>query len=71
MPEARDDLMTPGAERIDADDSADENFAMLARKVRRLPILDGHHLVGMVALADVLCALPGPRPATSSKTSTN
>ncbi|MFI6534432.1 CBS domain-containing protein [Nonomuraea sp. NPDC050547] len=31
---------------------------MAAYKVRRLPVLDGHRLVGVVALADVARALP-------------
>ncbi|WP_435839559.1 transposase [Streptomyces caniferus] len=30
-------------------------------KVRRLPVIDGHRLVGMVALADVARALPDPQ----------
>ncbi|MFH8574162.1 CBS domain-containing protein [Streptomyces sp. NPDC017993] len=47
---------------IGADDSADEIFATMARhKVRRLPVIDGHRLVGMVALADVARALPDPQ----------
>jgi CBS domain-containing protein len=31
---------------------------MASHKVRRLPVIDGHRLVGMVALADVARALP-------------
>ncbi|WP_310726370.1 CBS domain-containing protein [Streptomyces sp. N2A] len=47
---------------IGADDGADEIFATMARhKVRRLPVIDGHRLVGMVALADVARALPDPQ----------
>lgn len=47
---------------IGADDGADEIFATMARhKVRRLPVIDGHGLVGMVALADVARALPDPQ----------
>lgn len=47
---------------IGADDGADEIFATMARhKVRRLPVIDGHRLVGMVALADVARALPAPQ----------
>jgi CBS domain-containing protein len=47
---------------IGADDDADEIFATMARhKVRRLPVIDGHRLVGMVALADVARALPNPQ----------
>ncbi|MGW9081506.1 CBS domain-containing protein, partial [Streptomyces kronopolitis] len=50
---------------IGADDSADEIFATMTRhKVRRLPVvIDGHRLVGMVALADVARALPAPQAA--------
>ncbi|MFH9419193.1 CBS domain-containing protein [Streptomyces sp. NPDC017529] len=44
---------------IGADDGADEILAtMTQHKVRRLPVIDGHRLVGMVALADVARALP-------------
>ncbi|MFI9359287.1 CBS domain-containing protein [Streptomyces lydicus] len=47
---------------IGADDDADEIFATMAHhKVRRLPVIDGHRLVGMVALADVARALPDPQ----------
>ncbi|KOG42261.1 CBS domain-containing protein [Streptomyces decoyicus] len=47
---------------IGADDDADEIFATMTRhKVRRLPVIDGHRLVGMVALADVARALPDPQ----------
>ncbi|MFH9864559.1 CBS domain-containing protein [Streptomyces lydicus] len=43
---------------IGADDDADEIFATVARhKVRRLPVIDGHRLVAMVALAEVARAL--------------
>jgi CBS domain-containing protein len=31
---------------------------MGSHQVRRLPVIDGHDLVGMVALADVARALP-------------
>ncbi|WP_432044299.1 CBS domain-containing protein [Streptomyces cadmiisoli] len=43
---------------IGADDSADEILHTMAEhKVRRLPVIDGHDLVGMVAQADVARAL--------------
>jgi CBS domain-containing protein len=46
---------------IGADDDADEIFrTMSEHKVRRLPVIDGHRLVGMVALADAARALPDP-----------
>ena len=39
---------------IGADDSIDEAIAtMKEHKVRRLPVIDGHELVGMVAQADI------------------
>jgi CBS domain-containing protein len=34
---------------------------MAQHKVRRLPVIDGHSLVGIVAQADVARALPDPR----------
>lgn len=46
---------------IGADDDASEILrTMSAHKVRRLPVIDGHVLVGMVAQADVARALPDP-----------
>jgi CBS domain-containing protein len=47
---------------IGADDDADEIFHTMAdHKVRRLPVIDGHTLVGVVAQADVARALPDPK----------
>ncbi|MCP9989008.1 MULTISPECIES: CBS domain-containing protein [Streptomyces] len=47
---------------IGADDDADEILrTMTEHKVRRLPVIDGHDLVGMVAQADVARALPDPK----------
>ncbi|MFF5290224.1 CBS domain-containing protein [Paractinoplanes globisporus] len=44
---------------IGADDDTAEILRTMGRyKVRRLPVIDGHQLVGMVALADVARALP-------------
>ena len=44
---------------IGADDSAEEVLRTMAKhQVRRLPVIDGHQLVGMVAQADVARALP-------------
>jgi CBS domain-containing protein len=44
---------------IGADDDAAEILrTMGTHQVRRLPVIDGHDLVGMVALADVARALP-------------
>jgi CBS domain-containing protein len=44
---------------IGADDDAEEILrTMSANKVRRLPVIDGHSLVGIVAVADVARALP-------------
>ncbi|MEV6793277.1 CBS domain-containing protein [Streptomyces sp. NPDC051320] len=56
------DLAQGEAVTIGADDSADEVFStMSSHKVRRLPVIDGHTLVGMVALADAARALPDPK----------
>ena len=47
---------------IGADDEAQEILrTMSSHKVRRLPVIDGHVLVGMVAQADVARALPSPQ----------
>jgi CBS domain-containing protein len=44
---------------IGADDDAAEILRTMAQhKVRRLPVIDGHTLVGIVAIADVARALP-------------
>jgi CBS domain-containing protein len=44
---------------IGADDDAEEILRTMAQhKIRRLPVIDGHTLVGIVALADVARALP-------------
>ncbi|WP_410649622.1 CBS domain-containing protein [Amycolatopsis sp. cmx-4-54] len=46
---------------IGADDDAEEIMRTMANhKVRRLPVIDGHKLVGIVAQADVARALPNP-----------
>ncbi|MCU0300933.1 MAG: CBS domain-containing protein [Candidatus Nanopelagicales bacterium] len=44
---------------IGADDDAEEILRTMGEhQVRRLPVIDGHDLVGIVALADVARALP-------------
>jgi CBS domain-containing protein len=44
---------------IGADESAEDALALMARhQIRRLPVIDGHELVGMLAQADVARALP-------------
>ncbi|MCF3145457.1 CBS domain-containing protein [Streptomyces platensis] len=56
------DLAQGEAITIGADDGAEDILATMARyKVRRLPVVDGSRLVGMVALADVARALPAPQ----------
>jgi CBS domain-containing protein len=46
---------------IGADDNAEEILrTMTEHKVRRLPVIDGHELVGVVAQADVARALRDP-----------
>ena len=47
---------------IGADDSAEEALrTMAAHEVRRLPVIDGHDLVGIVSQADVARSLPPER----------
>jgi CBS domain-containing protein len=53
------DLAQGEAVTIGADDEAAEILRTMGRyQVRRLPVIDGHRLVGIVALADVARALP-------------
>ncbi|GAA2436579.1 MULTISPECIES: CBS domain-containing protein [Streptomyces] len=55
------DLAQGEAVTIGADDKAEEILrTMTEHKVRRLPVIDGHRLVGVVAQADVARALPDP-----------
>jgi CBS domain-containing protein len=52
----------PEVVTIGADDDADEILrTMSAHKVRRLPVIDGQDLVGMVSQADVARALSDPQ----------
>lgn len=56
------DLAQGEAVTVGADDSAEEILVtMTEHKVRRLPVIDGHRLVGVVAQADVARALPDPQ----------
>lgn len=55
------DLNQNEAVTVGADDSADDVLATMTRhQVRRLPVIDGDQLVGMVALADVARTLSNP-----------
>jgi CBS domain-containing protein len=51
---AQGEAVTIGAD----DDAAEILRTMATHKVRRLPVIDGHTLVGIVALAEVARALP-------------
>lgn len=56
------DLAQGEAVTIGADDEAGEILrTMTQHKVRRLPVIDGHTLVGIVAQADVARSLPDPQ----------
>lgn len=56
------ELQQAEAVTIGADDGVEEIMAtMTEHKVRRLPVIDGRDLVGMVAQADVARALPDPK----------
>jgi len=58
------DVAQGEAVTIGADDDIDELLrTMSAHQVRRVPVIDGHTLVGIVAQADVARALPEQRVA--------
>lgn len=47
---------------IGADDSVDEAITtMTDHQVRRLPVIDGHDLIGMISQADLARSLPADR----------
>ncbi|WP_329201742.1 MULTISPECIES: CBS domain-containing protein [unclassified Streptomyces] len=54
---AQGEAVTIGAD----DDAAEILRTMSEHQVRRLPVIDGHRLVGIVAQADVARALPDPQ----------
>ncbi|MFG2988981.1 CBS domain-containing protein [Streptomyces sp. NPDC048257] len=56
---AQGEAVTIGAD----DDAAEILRTMSEYQVRRLPVIDGHRLVGIVAQADVARALPDPQVA--------
>src|SRR3954462_13551472 len=50
---------------IGADDSVDEALqTMIDHKVRRLPVIDGHKLVGIVSQADIATSLSDEKTGT-------
>lgn len=54
------DLVTGQPVTIGADDPVEEILRTMSQyDVRRLPVIDGHDLVGMVSQADVARNLPG------------
>ncbi|MBK1787671.1 CBS domain-containing protein [Prauserella cavernicola] len=56
------DLNQSEAVTVGADDPAEEVLATMSRHaVRRVPVIDGDRLVGMIALADVARTLPEHR----------
>jgi len=56
------DLGQQEAVTIGADDSVDEALATMSQhRVRRLPVVDGDRLVGMLSMADVAVHIPNPR----------
>jgi CBS domain-containing protein len=53
---------------IGADDSAEEALqTMIEHKIRRLPVIDGHDLVGVVSQADIATNLPDEKTGTLVK----
>ncbi len=58
-PDARiDSLMSMGVIALDADEDAEELFALYAREaVRRVPVVDGSQVVGMITLDDAIVSV--------------
>ncbi len=56
------DLNQGEAVTVGADDSADEVLStMMQHEVKRLPVIDGGRLVGMITLADVARSVSNPQ----------
>ncbi|SFE66981.1 CBS domain-containing protein [Actinopolyspora alba] len=56
------DLNQQEAVTIGADDSTDEAMrVMKEHRIRRLPVIDGERLVGMITVADMARTMPEPR----------
>ncbi|SFT33389.1 CBS domain-containing protein [Actinopolyspora lacussalsi subsp. righensis] len=56
------DLNQQEAVTIGADDSTDEAMRVMnEHRIRRLPVIDGERLVGMVTVADMARTMPEPR----------
>ncbi|SDJ93800.1 CBS domain-containing protein [Actinopolyspora mzabensis] len=56
------DLNQQEAVTIGADDSTDEAMRVMnEHRIRRLPVIDGQRLVGMVTVADMARTMPEPR----------
>ncbi|MGH2923423.1 MAG: CBS domain-containing protein [Solirubrobacterales bacterium] len=50
---------------IGADDSVEEALGVMSEnQIRRLPVIDGHDLVGIVSQADIATALPEEQTGT-------
>jgi len=61
------DIMTPGPATIGPEASVEEAAAMLDRiGVRRLPVVEGGRLVGVLSRADLLRAVLDPEPPTAA-----
>jgi CBS domain-containing protein len=59
-----EELTTAETVTIGADDSIEEVLrTMIEHRVRRLPVVDGHDLIGMVSQADVAKNLPDDQVA--------
>ena len=60
MPLARD-FMTPGAECIGEAETLEAARPQEQHQIRRLPVIDGHTLVGMLSQADIARNYPEDR----------
>ena len=52
------DVMSPGIISVSEDTDVEEvRFLLIERRIKRVPVMDGHRLIGIVSRADIVRAL--------------